>query len=127
MLLFAPGASRRAPPNGPAPLAARPRTAGGARSPGSTHQGGISTGSGPVVTRFGFLALLPTRLDTPLMPIAGVRSRPTWPLGRRYASQPGPAQPMSPSARHRGQPVIASSPARADPRRDPRPPAPAPL
>ena len=90
-----------------------------------------------VVTRFGVLASLPTRLDTPLMPRRRVCSRSCGSLGavRRLSGCPSPAhrrsdQPRSASTRSgavhvadrsaRGQHAIASSPERADRLRDPR-------
>ena len=86
------------------------------RHPGNCHRGGIRTGSGPVVTRFGVLDPLPTSLDTPLMPGRRARNRPHARLsplgGSRAAHHPpigapirpdrppsGPPRPMSPTAR----------------------------
>ena len=112
-------------------------------TPGSRHRSGISTGSGPVLTRFGVLDRLSTSLDTLLMPGRRVRSRPCGPLMRRSAARAAitspsgaPISPQRPATKSgaaqvadrsaRGQPAIASSPARADRLGDPRHPPPPP-
>ena len=117
------------PRSPPGPLR-RPLSPG--RHPPRRHPPGF----GAVVTRFGTFDTLPTRLDTTLMPGRRVRSRPHGRLsaaraalglpstGHRRSDQARSASTRSVAAHvadrsARGQPAIASSPARADRLRDP--------
>ena len=110
------------------------------RHPGNRHRGGIRTGSDPVVTRSAAPPGPRGALDRPHGSVGRGRSRPRARLStaRRLSGLPmsGPSAlrsgsdrpPPRSAAAHvadrpaRGQPAIASSPARAGRRRDPRHP-----
>ena len=86
------------------------------RHPGNCHRGGIRTGSGPVLTRFGVLDPLPASLDTPLMPGRRARNRPHARLaplgGSRAAHHPPIGAPIRPD-RPPPRPARPGSPSRS--------------